>query len=126
MSADEKRALAAGLALLLCVCTGACRLGPGVDCPLGTYPVKVSSSRKVDGDAKAGVSVPTASGDASGRWSGAGETAWECKRLCPRGTAAKIELSKGRQVAECVPYTRPPDRDGGATAPDRGPAPPTR
>jgi hypothetical protein len=96
-------AAALALAALLASC-GA----PGITCPLGTYPVAASREQKGAGGVDAGVSVPTASGTAGGRWDTSGRAAWSCERICPEGTGIKLHESARGKRLECLPVAAAP------------------
>jgi hypothetical protein len=68
----------------------------------------------------AGVSVPTASGTAGGRWDTSGRAAWSCERICPEGTGIKLHESARGKRLECLPVGREFKRLERAT-PDGGP-----
>jgi hypothetical protein len=92
---------------------GGCSLGPRVECPYGTLPVLISVKRVVESGGNATGSLPTESVTAAGTWKGSGETAWQCERICPEGTAILMsETEKGKHVqCRSVVELR---RDGGS------------
>lgn len=111
--------LAAALALAALLASG-CG-APGITCPTGTFPISAERAHQGSGGVDAGVSVPTASGTAGGRWDTSGRAAWSCERICPEGTGIKLhESAKGKRL-ECVPVAAAPRElkrlkraDGGA------------